>query len=40
MADCPSCRETPLRPVLTRRGVEVDFCDTCKGIWLDEGELF
>jgi hypothetical protein len=25
---------------LTRKGVEVDHCGACEGIWLDEGEIF
>lgn len=25
--------------VLDRQGIEVDFCRTCRGIWLDRGEL-
>ncbi len=37
---CPNCKEVQLRPILTRQGVEVDTCDTCKGNWLDKGELF
>lgn len=37
---CPNCSGQKLRPVLTKQGVEVDYCDTCKGVWLDRGELF
>lgn len=22
-----------------RQGVEIDFCSTCRGVWLDRGEL-
>jgi Zn-finger nucleic acid-binding protein len=22
-----------------RQGVEIDFCPTCRGVWLDRGEL-
>ncbi len=29
-----------MRPVLTRQGVEVDYCPACKGVWLDKGEIF
>ena len=29
-----------MRPRLTRQGVEVDECPLCKGIWLDEGEIY
>ena len=34
---CPLDR-TPLRHEL-RSGVEIDWCPTCKGVWLDRGEL-
>lgn len=35
--DCPRCH-LPLRPD-TYEGVEIDFCDSCWGCWLDRGEL-
>ncbi|MFH1416009.1 MAG: zf-TFIIB domain-containing protein [Elusimicrobiota bacterium] len=35
--DCPVCREPML--VLELEGVEVDHCISCRGIWLDAGEL-
>jgi hypothetical protein len=35
--ECPSCHET-LRPSY-RKGVEIDFCPNCRGVWLDRGEL-
>lgn len=35
---CPKCNEESLW-AFDYEGIEVDFCDTCKGIWLDEGEL-
>ena len=38
--NCPTCKESELRPVLTKQGVEVDYCDSCGGIWLDKGEIF
>jgi Zn-dependent protease with chaperone function/Zn-finger nucleic acid-binding protein len=38
--NCPTCKATDLRPVLTKQGVEVDHCDSCGGIWLDKGEIF
>jgi len=22
-----------------RRGIEIDYCPTCRGVWLDRGEL-
>ncbi len=25
--------------ILRYKGVEIDFCDQCRGIWLDDGEL-
>lgn len=38
MLMCPACRKEPLA-VLEYEDVEVDYCATCKGIWLDAGEL-
>ena len=26
-------------PMAERHGVEIDYCPTCRGIWLDRGEL-
>lgn len=35
---CPHCTNTTL--VMTeRQGVEIDYCPSCRGIWLDRGEL-
>ncbi len=35
---CPHCSDTTL--VLSeRRGIEIDYCPDCRGIWLDRGEL-
>src|SRR5687768_10306015 len=35
---CPHCHETDL--VMTdRQGIEIDYCPTCRGVWLDRGEL-
>ena len=34
---CPDCREPML--VLELQDVEIDFCDSCRAIWLDAGEL-
>ena len=35
---CPHCPSSTL--VMTeRQGVEIDYCPTCRGIWLDRGEL-
>jgi len=38
--NCPTCEVNKLRPILTKQGVEVDYCDKCGGIWLDKGEIF
>lgn len=35
--DCPF-DATQLR-VIDRHGVEIDWCPTCKGVWLERGEL-
>jgi Zn-finger nucleic acid-binding protein len=37
MVDCPVCGER-LREI-ERSGVMVDICPSCKGIWLDRGEI-
>jgi Zn-finger nucleic acid-binding protein len=34
---CPACK-TPLS-ITDRSGIEIDFCPTCRGVWLDRGEL-
>jgi Zn-finger nucleic acid-binding protein len=34
---CPSCNETLL--MSEKKGVEIDYCPNCRGIWLDRGEL-
>jgi len=34
---CPKCVDEML--ILELDGVEIDCCDECRGIWLDEGEL-
>lgn len=34
---CPVCR-SELAPT-ERVGVEIDICPTCRGVWLDRGEL-
>ncbi|MCI5222357.1 MAG: hypothetical protein D3924_06725 [Candidatus Electrothrix sp. AR4] len=36
--NCPCCPTTVLRRAI-RRGVEIDYCPECNGIWLDNGEL-
>ena len=35
---CPNCKNVDL--VLSeRQNVEIDYCPTCRGVWLDRGEL-
>lgn len=34
---CPVCR-VPLS-MSERQGVEIDYCQQCRGVWLDRGEL-
>lgn len=36
--NCPVCAEAVLNPRI-RDGVEIDVCPSCRGIWLDRGEL-
>jgi len=40
MKKCPNCKDKDLAPVMTRQGVEVDFCPQCEGIWLDKNEIY
>ena len=35
---CPVCTDVPLA-IAERQGVEIDYCPTCRGVWLDRGEL-
>ena len=35
---CPTCKEPDLI-MSERQGIEIDYCPTCRGIWLDRGEL-
>ncbi|PWG61882.1 TFIIB-type zinc ribbon-containing protein [Spiribacter halobius] len=35
---CPVCRDQRLE-MTDRRGVEIDYCPQCRGVWLDRGEL-
>lgn len=35
---CPLCRETTLA-MAEHRGVDIDRCPQCRGVWLDCGEL-
>ena len=34
---CPSC-QSELK-ISDRHGVEIDYCGSCRGVWLDRGEL-
>ncbi len=34
---CPA-DQTPLT-MSERQGIEIDYCPTCRGVWLDRGEL-
>lgn len=34
---CPSCN-TDLK-MSERSGIEIDYCPSCRGVWLDRGEL-
>lgn len=35
---CPTC--TSERLVMSERsGIEIDYCPSCRGVWLDRGEL-
>lgn len=34
---CPKCN-VPLT-MSERQGIEIDYCPTCRGVWLDRGEL-
>ncbi len=35
---CPVCKTVDLM-MTERQGVEIDYCPTCRGVWLDRGEL-
>lgn len=38
----PSCQHLSPRPQLLiseRSGIEIDYCPSCRGVWLDRGEL-
>lgn len=34
---CPNCNETLL--MAERNQIEIDYCPSCRGVWLDKGEL-
>ena len=35
---CLRC-SSPMEEILTKKGVLIDVCSSCKGVWLDQGEL-
>ena len=35
--NCPNCNVTLV--MSERQGIEIDYCPSCRGIWLDRGEL-
>jgi Zn-finger nucleic acid-binding protein len=35
---CPVCKGVDL-VMSDRQGIEIDYCPTCRGVWLDRGEL-
>ena len=35
---CPVCQTVDLS-IAERSGIEIDYCPSCRGIWLDRGEL-
>jgi len=38
MMKCPVCVNVEL-VMSERQGIEIDYCPSCRGIWLDRGEL-
>lgn len=34
---CPNCNDTLL--MSERNQIEIDYCPSCRGVWLDKGEL-
>ena len=35
---CPTCPDSTLL-MSDRQGIEIDYCPSCRGVWLDRGEL-
>jgi len=35
--NCPNCNIALM--MTERKGIEIDFCTQCRGVWLDRGEL-
>lgn len=38
MLNCPVCNDSRMREV-EKNGILIDVCPSCKGVWLDRGEL-
>lgn len=36
--NCPVCKNVNL-VMSERQGIEIDYCPSCRGVWLDRGEL-
>ncbi len=36
--NCPTCKDVNL-VMSERQGIEIDYCPSCRGVWLDRGEL-
>lgn len=34
---CPTCKTS--LTMSERQGIEIDYCASCRGVWLDRGEL-
>ncbi len=34
---CPNCNT--VLAIADRQGIEIDYCPTCRGVWLERGEL-
>lgn len=34
---CPACGDDLV--ISERQGIEIDYCKSCRGVWLDRGEL-
>ena len=37
---CPNCKKESMASGLTTAGVMVNHCEECRGVWLDQGEIF
>lgn len=37
--NCPKCPDVSMVAYNSPAGVELDLCPSCRGIWLDEGEM-